>query len=501
MKELRASQVEYDYSQELSCIPQVTVREPNLNGRNVIVACIDSGIDLFSPEFQAPDGQTRIIGLWDQTSKADEEKGFLPPEGYSTGVYFSREQINAALAAGREQGEELVPSRDNSGHGTAVAGIAAGSLSGVAKQADLLVVKLGVPLENNFPRTTQLMRGIDFAVKEGLRRNRPVVINVSFGNTYGDHRGESLLERFIDNASEIGKCAIVIGSGNEGASNGHSAGRTTERRVVELTVGDYETGLSIQYWKHFQDVFRLRIISPGGEEVVLDSSRMETIRATLEQTELLCFIGEPQPYSVNQEIYIDFIPNHRYINSGVWQLELIPVQAVTGEYRFFLPSYVARNAGTGFLLPTPEVTLTIPSTALRAITVGAYDGQRRSYADFSGRGYVYRYEEGRATREGIPYGVAFSKPDLVAPGVGIRVPVPGGGYENVSGTSFATPLVAGSAALLMEWGIVRGNDPYMYGQRLKAYLIKGAVQLPGYEVTPNGMTGWGALCMEGSLPR
>ncbi len=501
MGRLRASQAEYDYSQEISCIPQVTQREPNLTGRNVIVACIDSGIDIYSQEFQTVTGQTRIIGLWDQTVRPDEERGFVPPEGYSTGVYFTREQMNEALQAGREQGFELVPSRDTSGHGTAVAGIAAGSLSGVAKEADILVVKLGVPLENNFPRTTQLMRGIDFAVKEGLRRNRPVVINVSFGNTYGDHRGESLLERFIDNASEIGKCAIVIGSGNEGASNGHCAGQTKENRVIELTVGEFETQLSIQYWKHFQDVFRLRIISPGGDEVLLDSSRMETVRATLEQTELLCFVGEPQPYSVNQEIFIDFIPSDRYINSGVWQLELIPVQVVTGEYRFFLPSYVARNAGTGFLLPTPEVTLTIPSTALRAITVGAYDGQRRSYADFSGRGYVYRYEEGRATVTGATYGVAFSKPDIVAPGVGIRVPVPGGGYENVSGTSFATPLVAGSAALLMEWGIVRGNDPYMYGQRLKAYLNKGAVQLPGYEVTPNGMTGWGGLCLERSLPR
>ncbi len=501
MMQVRASQTEYDYSQEISCIPQVTRREPYLTGENVIIACIDSGIDIYLPEFQTANGQTRIIGLWDQTVRPDEERGFVPPEGYSTGVYFTREQINAALAAGREQGFELVPSRDTSGHGTAVAGIAAGSLSGVAKEADILVVKLGVPLENNFPRTTQLMRGIDFAVKEGLRRNRPVAINVSFGNTYGDHRGESLLERFIDNASEMGKCAIVIGSGNEGASNGHSAGQTTENRVIELAVGDYETQLSIQYWKHFQDVFRLRIISPGGDEVLLDSSRMETVRATLEETELLCFIGEPQPYSVNQEIYIDFIPNDRYINSGVWRLELIPVQAVTGEYRFFLPSYVARNVGTGFLLPTPEVTLTIPSTALRAITVGAYDGQRRSYADFSGRGYVYRYEEGRATAAGAAYGVAFSKPDIVAPGVGIRVPVPGGGYENVSGTSFATPLVAGSAALLMEWGIIRGNDPYLYGQRLKAYLNKGAVQLPGYEVTPNGMTGWGALCVERSLPR
>lgn len=498
---MRASQTEFDYSQEISCIAQVTRREPYLTGKGVIVACIDSGIDIYSSEFLTKEGQTRIIGLWDQTIKPDEERGYLPPLGYSTGVYFTREQINEALQKGREEGETLVPSRDTSGHGTAVAGLAAGSISGVAKEADLLVVKLGVPLENNFPRTTQLMRAIDFAVKEGLRRNRPVVINISFGNTYGDHRGESLLERFIDNASEIGKCAIVIGSGNEGASNGHCAGRTEANRRIEFTVGAYETQLSIQYWKHFQDVFRLRIVSPGGEEVTLDSSRLETVRVTLEQTELLCLIGEPQPYSVNQEIFIDFIPSDSYINSGVWYLELLPQQVVTGEYRFYLPSYVARNRGTGFLLPTPEVTLTIPSTSLRAITVGAYDAQRRSYADFSGRGYVYRYEEGRATSQGSPYGVAFSKPDIVAPGVNVRVPVPGGGYENASGTSFATPLVTGSAALLMEWGIVRGNDPYMYGQRLKAYLNKGAVQLPGYEVSPNALTGWGALCVGRSLER
>mgnify|MGYP002682267163 FL=1 len=155
----------------------------------------------------------------------------------------------------------------------------------------------------------------------------------------------------------------------------------------------------------------------------------------------------------------------------------------------YLPSYAARNTGTGFFLPTPEVTLTIPSTSLRAITVGAYDTRTSGYADFSGRGYVYRYEEGRAGEDGLPFGTAFSKPDLVAPGVNLTVPIPDGGTQQVSGTSFAAPIVSGSAALLMEWGIVRGNDPYLYGQKLKAYLINGAKKLPGFGRYPNDMVG------------
>lgn len=488
------------YPKDVSCIPQVTLRPPNLTGKGVIIAVIDSGIDYFLPEFRYADGRTRILALWDQSATPDEERGLLPPEGYREGVLYTREQIDEALAAGsREAALRLVPQRDVSGHGTAVAGVAAGTRMGVAPEAELLIIKLGTPLPDTFPRTTQLMRGINYAVNMGVVMDRPVAINISFGNTYGDHRGGSLLERFIDNASEIGKTSIVIGSGNEGNSNGHTAGIAREQTMVELAVTQYETGISVQLWKHFNDHFQLRIISPGGEEFLLETRRIDTIRRTMEQTQLLCYVGEPLPYSVNQEIFIDFIPTGTYINEGVWRFELTPVDIVTGEYRFYLPSYVARNTGTGFFLPTPEVTLTIPSTSMRAVTVGAYDPRRQSYADFSGRGYVYRYEEGRTTGPNIPFGIAFSKPDLVAPGVNITVPMVDGGYEQVSGTSFAAPFVTGSAALLMEYGIVQGNDIYMYGQKLKAFLTNGAKKLPGYTEFPNDMVGWGALCVEDSL--
>lgn len=492
-----------DFEKVQSCIVQVTQQEPYLTGENVIIAVLDSGIDYFLPEFRDADGQTRILAIWDQTGQPDEGQGKLPPPGYREGVLYTREMINEALALGRESGQKLVPVFDLSGHGTAVAGVAAGTGMGVAPKADLLIVRLGTPQADSFPRTTQLMRGIDYAVKFGVELNKPVSVNISFGNTYGDHQGNSLLERFVDNASEIGRSTLVIGSGNEGASRGHTAGVVQNgSRVTELAVADYETGLSIQLWKFYQDVFNLVITSPGKEQMTLELSQIreaQAVRRTLEQTQLLCYLGKPLPYNVQQEIFIDMIPTGSYINSGIWRVELQPVTVVTGEYRFYLPGYAARNAATGFFLPTPEMTITIPSTARRAVTVGAYDVTRRSYADFSGRGYVYRYDDGRTDAAGGRQIIADVKPDLVAPGVDITVPMPNGGYEQVSGTSFATPFVAGAAALLMEWGIVRGNDRFLYGERLKAGLIRGAQPLSGVSVPPDSRTGWGTLCVERAL--
>lgn len=492
-----------DLEKAQSCVTQVTQQEPYLTGENVIVAVLDSGIDYFLPEFRGADGQTRILAIWDQTQQPDEEQGKKPPSGYREGVLYTREMINEALALGRESGQRLVPVFDISGHGTAVAGVASGTGMGVAPKADLLIIKLGNPQADSFPRTTQLMRGINYAVNLGVELGRPVAINLSFGNTYGDHQGNSLLERFVDNASEIGKSSIVIGSGNEGASGGHTAGVVqSDTRVVELAVAPYETGLSIQLWKFYQDVFQLAIISPGGERTTLELANVreaQAVRRTLEQTQLLCYLGKPLPYNVQQEIFIDMIPAGSYLNSGVWRMELQPVSLVTGEYRLYLPSYAARSAATGFFLPTPEMTITIPSTARRAVTVGAYDVSRRSYADFSGRGYVYRYSDGRTDTAGGQQIIADVKPDLTAPGVGITVPMPNGGYEQVSGTSFATPFVTGAAALLMEWGIVRGNDRFLYGERLKASLIRGAQSLAGVPERPDSRIGWGTLCVQQAL--
>lgn len=484
-----------------SCFPPVTMRTPFLNGRGVLLAVLDSGITWDLEVFRKADGSTRIRYLWDQTVVGK------PPEGFSQGTEYTAEEINAALQMSVLDRYRLLPSRDLSGHGTAVAGIAAGKsagslYTGAAPEAELIVVKLGLPgnsggAEEGFPRTTEILRGVTYALRKAQQLNRPLVINLSFGNSYGSHDGSSLLERFLDNASEIGKTVICVGSGNEGAARGHFAGNIARDSRVELAVGNYEKSLNIQLWKNYSDVFRIRLQSPGGEETELTTNIQGgkyTLR--LEQTRILVYLGEPLPYAVAQEIYLEMIPvTGGYIDAGIWTIRLEPVMTVTGQYYLYLPAGNGRGDSTGFYRSTPQMTLTVPSTAAKVITVGAYDPVYDTYADFSGRGYA------DSTRTIGVAAAGLTKPDLVAPGVNILAPDVYGSFLPVTGTSFATPIVSGAAALLMEWGIVRGNDPFLYGEKVKAYLRKGARPLRGEREYPNDRVGYGRLCVTDSLPQ
>ncbi len=481
-----------------SCIIPLTIGDNSLSGRGILVAVIDSGIDYFLSDFQNQTG-SRILYLWDQTQTADAKKGWYPPTGFSIGVEYRKEQIDEAISTGdRISAREIVPQTDISGHGTAVAGIAAQSSSsqlyrGIAPESELIIVKLGIPREEGFPRTTELMRAISYVLQKSTDLERPVAINLSFGNTYGPHDGTSLLERFMDNASEVGRNVICVGSGNEAATGGHTSSRLETIQNVELAVGEFEQSINVQLWKNYTDVFSITLIAPNGDryEVNQGLPGRQTFRVL--NTQILIYIGMPTPYSVNQEIFFDFIPTDTYINAGVWTFVLSPVKIVNGIYQMYLPSAATRSADTRFFTPNPELTLTIPSTSSKVITVGAYNSLFNSYADFSGRGAEF-------TRESILVANPGVKPDIVAPGVGIQASVPGGGYETLTGTSFATPVVTGSAALLMQWGISNGNDNYLYGEKVKAYLISGARPLPGYREYPNPQVGWGALCVGDSLP-
>lgn len=492
-----------------SCFPPVTMRTPFLNGRGVLLAVLDSGITWDLEVFRKADGSTRIRYLWDQT--VSEETASMRygkmPDGFSLGTEYTAEEINAALQMHALDRYRLIPSRDLSGHGTAVAGIATGRsadglYTGAAPEAELIVVKLGSPgnnggVEEGFLRTTEILRGVTYALRKAGQLNMPLVINLSFGNSYGSHDGSSLLERFLDNASEIGRTVICVGSGNEGATRGHFAGNITRDSRVELAVGNYERNLNIQLWKNYSDVFRIRLQAPGGEEAEL-STNIQGGKYTLEleQTRILVYLGEPLPYAVAQEIYLDMIPAEgSYINAGIWTIRLEPVMTVTGQYYLYLPAGNGRGDSTGFYRSTPQVTLTVPSTAAKVITVGAYDPVYDTYADFSGRGYA------DSTRTIGVAAAGLTKPDLVAPGVNIQAPDVYGTFTPTTGTSFATPIVSGAAALLMEWGIVRGNDPFLYGEKIKAYLRKGARPLRGEMEYPNDRVGYGRLCVADSLPQ
>jgi subtilisin family serine protease len=474
-----------DVGRQVSCIDIVQDMPLSLRGKGTLIGIVDSGIDYENAEFRNEDGTTRIVSLWDQSVNG------RPPAGYLAGTEYTREQIDAALATeDKEVRRQMVKTSDVSGHGTAVAGIAAGNgrgsegrrFRGAAPEAELIIVKMGAPREGGFPRTTELMRGVDYIVRKAVELRRPVAINISFGNTYGSHDGTSLVERFLNDIADMWKNVICIGSGNEGASAGHVSGKVRRQisETVELAVQQREPALSIQIWKSYVDEMGVSVISPSGRQAGPFYEFLGAQRYILGDTELLIYYGEPKPYSVKQEIYLSLLPGKQYIESGVWKIVLTPGRIVDGEYQMWLPTQSSLNMGTAFLQPNSMSTLTIPSTASLAVTVAAYDARTFSYADFSGRGPAGMYE-----------GENVLKPDIAAPGVRVTAPVPGGGYQSFSGTSFAAPFVTGSAALLMEWGIVRGNDPYLYGEKVKAYLRKGAKQLAGYERWPNALLGYG----------
>ncbi len=460
-----------------SCMTPVQRPPLNLSGRGVLVAVLDSGADYRHPEFLHADGTTRIRALWDQTLDG------TPPEGYQIGSEFTQEQINQALAK-----PDAPPiTRDNSGHGTGVLAIAAGN-RGVAYESEILVVRLGTPKTDGFPRTTELMMGIDYVVRKALEYRMPVAINLSFGNTYGSHTGTSLLETYINDISNWWKSVICVGSGNEGAAAGHAGGKLSglEIQNAEFAVGSYEPTLSLQIWKNYTDIFDIYLIHPGGTIIGPFYERPATQRYQAGRTELLVYYGEPSPYSIEQEIYIDFIPMGDYIDSGIWNIRLVPKKIVDGTYRMWFPSSAAIGNATRFLRPRESDTLTIPSTASGVITVGAYNAATDAYADFSGRGTELPGNQ--------------RKPSLVAPGVGIETAAPDNRYLSQTGTSFATPFVTGAAALLMQWGIVDENDLFLYGEKVKAYLQRGARPLPGFVEYPNNQVGYGALCVRDSVP-
>ena len=462
-----------------SCIQAVQTGVEGLTGEGILMGIVDSGVDYFHPDFRNEDGSSRILYLWDQGIPGK------PPAGYGAGTEYTKEEIDEALALGENQGRRLVPSVDISGHGTAVLGIAAGNgrasggvNRGVAYESDLLVVKMGIPKENSFPRTTELIQGIDYLMRKALELNRPLVINLSFGNNYGSHRGDSLLENYIDTVAAMGRTVIVTGTGNNGSQPWHAGGILQQGKTeeIQLAVGVFEPTLNVQLWKDYEDEMEIYLESPSGEQIGPLYERLGPQRHLLENTELLIYYGKPGPYQLSQEIYIDFIPEGNYVDSGVWKVLLSGKRVRSGQYFLWLPGGNVLNRGTGFYSPRAVGTLTIPSTAGKIISVGAYDSRQNAYADFSGRGSQF---------------LPIRKPDLVAPGVSISAPVPGGSYATVTGTSFAAPFVSGSAALLMEWGIVKGNDPFLYGEKVKAYLRKGAQSVGGYEEYPNVEVGWG----------
>lgn len=455
-----------------------------LSGKGVITAIIDTGIDIYSSEFRNADGSTRILDIYDQTLQREYSAADIDAFiGKDRNVYTGRD-------ISQEENEEI-PAFDNIQHGTNVAVIACGK-SGVAYESDIIVVKMGYSYNNQFPRTTSLMDAIDYIIRKAMEYNRPVAINISYGMNYGDHNGNTLLESYINAAASGYKCSICIGSGNEADKAVHYGGtiKNAQTDTVEIAVGEYQSSIDIQIWKYYWDDIRVTLISPDGtERVIVTHGKIS--RYTLGRTNVISLSGEPSPYNLYQEIYINLQLQGSYITSGIWKIQLYGENVRQGTYNIWLPASVSLNRATGVIRPVAYDTITIPATAGGCISVGAYNSYTGAYAAFSGRG--------SALTDVLTAGI---KPDILAPGVDISIrrdTRQGVVYTSVTGTSYATPFVTGAAALLMQWGIVMENDRFMYGEKLKAYLRSGARQLDGVTQTPNPVTGYGALCVEDSI--
>lgn len=514
-----------------------------LTGRGTAIAILDSGVDYRHPDFCTADGATRILTYWDQTldydgmnrygvgrifSKEELDRlltaasdmaadggtadggapGDLPVSVPSAGTAAPDMATDGGAATGGAPGGQTVsapateaplpePSADFSGHGTHIAGICAGNgrasggrNRGAAPESSLLVVKLKNDADSVFTDYANLMMAVDYVVRFASDTALPLSINISYGSNDGPHDGSGLMERYLNNCIFYGKNVVVTATGNEGISRRHSHVQVSEdtQNAVPFSVAPGENSLYLQLFKHYGDTFTYRLSPPDGSGEILIPGRAGIYRFSLGNNLVRLIISDPTPYQSLQELFLVLLPSASglSLSSGVWQFHIQAESVVSGSVNMWLPSREATNAATGFLSPSVDGTLTIPSTAANVISVSGYDSTTDTFASFSGRGFLR--------------GPVSDKPDLTAPAVNILSTAPGGGYSIKSGTSMAAPFVSGAASLLMEYGIVQGRDLFLYGEKIKALLQKGARPLPAFSEYPNPSVGWGALCLKDSLP-
>ena len=478
-------------------------------GKGVLIGIVDTGIDYTSPVFRNEDGTTRILGLWDQTLPVDTSEPapgvpeYYPMGGASYGTEFTREDINAALAS--DDPFSLVPSRDANGHGTYLAGLAAGkafplqNFTGAAPMADLTVVKLKpakkylrdyylIPENATAFQENDIMMGIKYLRVIADRFRQPLVILLGLGSNYGSHTGTSPLSQVTQNYGGFFGIATVIAAGNETGLAHHYAGRLsadTTYEDVDLRVGEKEAerGFILELWSSATELYTVGFVSPGGE-------RINRIPILANNETRIPFLLENTTITVNYEL-IEAGSGSQLVSmrfekpsAGIWTIRVYNTQFLTGEYHMWLPVQGFISDETVFLKPDPSNTITVPGNSRLPITVGAYDHRNNSIYIHSSRGYTSR---------------DYVKPDLAAPGVevlgpGVRSTSDSGArsFTRRTGTSAAAAITAGAVANLLSWGIVMGNYPTMSEASIKSYLLRGAARNPAISY-PNKEFGYGTL--------
>ena len=474
-------------------------KEPlNLTGRNVVLGFADTGIDYRNPVFRREDGSTRILAIWDQSVQTG-----TPPDGLIYGSEYTREQINEALRL--DNPLELVPVTDDIGHGTAMASAAAGSalnggidFLGAAPDADIVVVKLkqakqflrdyymtppGVPAYG----TNDIMLAVKYLSSFCIPFQRPAVICLGVGSSFGGHTGNSALSQYISTVGTQINQVVVVAGGNEGNSAHHFSGHIdgTGSVNVEIRVSEGTKGFLLEAWGSVPDFFSISVRSPGGEVIPPVSGRLgQSLEYTFvyEKTRIRLDY-QPVEAETGKEVAVLRFENP---TQGIWTVIVIREGGNgSGNFNMWLPIRQFINGTAEFLQPNPETTLTSPSFAQPPMAVTAYNSRNNSFYYNSGQGFGADGE---------------IKPDLSAPGVDISVAtgtiqgrtVVGTG----TGTSLAAALTAGAAAQFMQWAVVEDNSPYAGGISTRNYFLRGAARDAAYTY-PSRQWGMGRLDMEG----
>lgn len=466
----------------------------SLSGRGVIICIIDTGVRYQEAVFRDESGNSRILAIWDQTIQTG-----TPPEGFAYGTEYTADQINAALQS--EEPLQIVPSRDENGHGTALAAVAAGSIvggdnpfQGGAPGADIVVVKLKpckqylrdfYLLPDKVPayQENDIMLAVKYADSFAELFRRPVVICLGLGTNMGDHTGSSALSRYLNTVAVRRSRAVVVCGGNEGNTAHHFRGVLEQRQEipqngldVEIRVSGGVRGFFTELWGTLPDVLNVEIRSPGGESIpigrilagqtvtygfVYDRSRV-TVRSVL-----------VEPAS-GAQLTVFRLENP---SEGIWTIGVSAEgQVYNGEFHMWLPITDFLTGEVFFLQPNPYTTLTEPSVAENVIAVSVYDADNNSFYFESGRGF---------DRNGMV------RPDLAAPGVDVSTL---SGAQ--TGSSLAAAITAGAVAQLLEWAVVERNNQFAESREIKNYLIRGAARNADTRY-PNREWGYGRLDMEG----
>lgn len=477
------------HSNDASGITQV-LNQPflNLSGRGVIIGIVDTGIDYRKDAFKFEDGSTKILGIWDQTvdGKRQDDLYF--------GSTYTSDDINNANRSSDPY--SIVPSVDEDGHGTFLASVAAsnepGEYIGAAPKAYLLIVKLKkasqylidrylITNDNpNLYESTDYMLGMKYILDASEKFNMPIVMCIGMGTNDGAHDGNSLIEEYISFVSQRVGYAFVTAVGNEANAKHHTQGRIPATRAadrISIKVGEQGASFTVIIHSPGYDKISAGVTSPTGEAVsrVSFQSGLEfSNQLVLENTRITLRYFRDN----NNNVIVSF----KNATQGIWNIILYGDLIINGEYWAWLPITGQISPTVEFLRPTPEYTIVIPSTALRAIKCGAYNSKDQSLLVSSSWG---------------PTRLLRIAPDFVAPGVDVKGIYPTG-YGTMTGTSVAAAITAGIAALLFEWGIVNGNKPAMDSDLIRSYLISGC-QRERNLAYPNIQWGFGKVNLYGTF--